>query len=54
MVSRVGTLNVDGFDESTWFMVKEWMVDEEVDALAVQEHKLLMHEGNLRRGMKHS
>ena len=45
VVSRVATLNVDGFDEPTWFMVREWMVDEGVDALAVQEHKLLMHEG---------
>ena len=33
VVSRVATLNVDGFDEPTWFMVREWMVDEGVDAL---------------------
>ena len=45
VVSKVATLNVDGFDEPTWFMVRGWMVDEGVDALAVQEHKLLMHEG---------
>ena len=38
-MSKIATINVDGLDEMTWYVVREWMLEEGVDALAVQEQK---------------
>ena len=45
VMSKLATINVDGLDEMTWFVVREWMLEVGVDALAVQEHKLLLSGG---------
>ena len=47
---KIATINVDGLDEMAWFVVREWMLEVGVDALAVQEHKLLLSGGGPSEG----